>query len=118
MKRRLDMNKILSILGVIVFLGTLSPVFASHGGHGHHGGNHHIHAGSHHRHHSYARGHHHHGSGIRIYTSHYPRHGYWYGYGHSYRFDPYCDHRLGYYNCIPPAGMCFSIGRPAISIRF
>ena len=128
------MKKILSVLGLIAVLSMSTPAFAApggpggpgghgggpgrHGGPGMHGGGHRIHAGAHHRPHMAPR-HHHHG-GVRIYTGHYPRHSYWYGYRGGYWGSPWCDYRLGwcdpYY--YPGIGVHVPVGRASFSVRF
>lgn len=117
------MKKTLSVLGLIAFLTMATPAFAGPhgpggpGGHGPHGGGgHRIHAGAHHRPHMAPR-HHHHG-GVRIYTGHYPRHSYWYGYGAGYWGSPWCDYRLGCYPYHPHFGVHVPMGGANFSIHF
>ena len=115
------MKKVLSILSLIAVLGLTAPAFAAPGGPGGpggpHGGGHRIHAGAHHRPHMSPR-HHHHG-GVRIYTGHYPRHSYGYGYRTSYWGNPWCDYRLG---CCPHpypgVGIHVPMGGASFSFRF
>ena len=114
------MKKVLSVLGLIAILGLFTPAFAvppgpppsGHGPHG--GGGHRIHAGAHQRPHMAPR--HHHG-GVRVYTNHYPRHSYWYGYRHGYWGSPWCDYRLG---CCPYPGFGLHVpmGGASFSVRF
>ena len=120
------MKKVLSVLSLIAVLSLTSPAFAGPhggpggpGGHGPHGGGgHRIHAGAHHRPHMAPRHHHHHG-GVRVYTGHYPRHSYWYGYRAGYWGSPWCDYRLGCYPYhYPGFGVHIPMGGASFSVRF
>ena len=120
------MKKILSVLSLIAILGMTSPAFAAPGGQGGgpgmHGsgprGGHSIHAGAHHRPNMTPRYHGH--GGVRIYTGHYPRHGYWRSYRPGYWSYPWCDYRLGwcdpYY--YPGIGVHVPVGGASFSVRF
>lgn len=114
------MKKVFSILGLIAIFSMATPAFAGphgHGGPGHHGGGgHRIHAGAHHRHHVAPR-HHHHG-GVRVHVGHHPRHSYWYGYGPSYRWCPWCGYRLGHCPHYPAFGAHIPLGGASFSLSF
>ena len=120
------MKKVLSVLSLIAVLGLTSPAFAGPhggpggpGGHGPHGGGgHRIHAGAHHRPQMAPRHHHHHG-GVRVYTGHYPRHSYWYGYRAGYWGSPWCDYRLGCYPYhYPGFGVHIPMGGASFAVHF
>ena len=114
------MKKVLSILGLIAIFSMATPAFAGphgHGGPGHHGGGgHRIHAGAHNRHHVAPR-HHNHG-GVRVHVGHHPRHSYWYGYGPSYRWCPWCGYRLGHCPHYPAFGAHIPLGGASFSLSF